>query len=438
VTRLARKTFKALQVRNYRLYFVGQIVSVSGTWMQGVAQSWLVLQLTGSGAALGLVLGAQFLPTLVAGPLGGVVADRFPKRRLLLITNTAAGLLALVLGLLTATGLVQLWMVFVLAFLLGITNALDNPARQTFVQEMVGPQLLPNAVSLNSVVMNSSRMIGPATAGVLIATVGLAACFLINAASYLAVLVALALMRTKDLELAPTVARAKGQLREGFRYVWATPALRTPLLMMAAIGTLTYEFAVTLPLLARFTFDGTAGTYAAMSVTMASGAVAGGLVVASRGVPTSRRLTGAAFVFGLVVLAVAAAPTLPVVFLLLPLLGASSITFIASSNATLQLTAPAEMKGRVMALFAVAFLGTTPIGGPIVGWVAQATDPRIALALGGVVAVTAAIVGARSLRRNAPQHVPALEVPPTPLVRTGSDGPRHGADAPTAAAAAAA
>jgi MFS family permease len=418
MTKLARKTFKALSVRNYRLYFFGQIVSVSGTWMQGVAQSWLVLQLTGSGTALGLVLGAQFLPTLLGGPLGGVVADRFPKRRLLLMTNTAAGLLALVLGLLTATGLVQLWMVFVLAFLLGITNALDNPARQTFVQEMVGPTLLPNAVSLNSVVMNSSRMIGPATAGVLIATVGLAACFLINAASYIAVLAAIGLMRTKDLHAGPTVAKAKGQLREGFQYVWKTPALRTPLLMMGAIGTLTYEFAVTLPLLARFTFDGDAGTYAAMSVVMAAGAVLGGLVVASRGTPTSKRLTGAAFVFGIVVLAVAAAPSLPVVFLLLPLVGASSITFIATSNATLQLTAPAEMKGRVMALFAVAFLGTTPIGGPIVGWIAQVTDPRVALALGGVVAIVAARIGARSLRRTAsPEHATVLDVPPTSISR---------------------
>lgn len=430
--RVAKRTFKALEVRNYRLYFIGQIISVSGTWMQGVAQSWLVLQLTGSGAALGAVLGVQFLPTLFAGPLGGVIADRFPKRRLLLITNTAAGLLALTLGLLTATGLVQLWMVFVLAFLLGCTNALDNPARQTFVQEMVGPTQLTNAISLNSVVMNSSRMIGPATAGVLIATVGLAACFLINAASYLAVLAAIGMMRTRELHTLPTVARAKGQLREGFRYVWATPALRTPLLMMAAVGTLTYEFAVTLPLLAKFTFGGDAGTYAAMSVTMASGAVVGGLVVASRGTPTSKRLTGAALVFGLVVLAVSAAPTLPLVFLLLPIVGASSITFIATSNATLQLTAPPEMKGRVMALFAVAFLGTTPIGGPIVGWIAETTDPRIALALGGLVAVVAARVGARSLRSVGPEHATVLDEPAAPLGRIATEQP---AEPPTAAAA---
>jgi MFS family permease len=432
VKRVAKRTFKALEVRNYRLYFIGQIISVSGTWMQGVAQSWLVLQLTGSGAALGAVLGVQFLPTLFAGPLGGVIADRFPKRRLLLITNTAAGLLALTLGLLTATGLVQLWMVFVLAFLLGCTNALDNPARQTFVQEMVGPTQLTNAISLNSVVMNSSRMIGPATAGVLIATVGLAACFLINAASYLAVLAAIGMMRTRELHTLPTVARAKGQLREGFRYVWATPALRTPLLMMAAVGTLTYEFAVTLPLLAKFTFGGDAGTYAAMSVTMASGAVVGGLVVASRGTPTSKRLTGAALVFGLVVLAVSAAPTLPLVFLLLPIVGASSITFIATSNATLQLTAPPEMKGRVMALFAVAFLGTTPIGGPIVGWIAETTDPRIALALGGLVAVVAARVGARSLRSVGPEHATVLDEPAAPLGRIATEQP---AEPPTAAAA---
>jgi MFS family permease len=429
---MAKRTFKALEVRNYRLYFIGQIISVSGTWMQGVAQSWLVLQLTGSGAALGAVLGAQFLPTLFAGPLGGVIADRFPKRRLLLITNTAAGLLALTLGLLVATDLVQLWMVFVLAFLLGCTNALDNPARQTYVQEMVGPTLVPNAISLNSVVMNSSRMIGPATAGVLIATVGLEVCFLVNAASYLAVLAALLLMRTSELHTTPTVARAKGQLREGFRYVWQTPALRTPLLMMTAVGALTYEFAVTLPLLAKFTFGGDAGTYAAMSVTMAAGAVVGGLVVASRGKPTSRRLTGAALVFGLLVLALAAAPSLTVVFLVLPLIGASSITFIATSNATLQLTAPAAMKGRVMALFAVAFLGTTPIGGPIVGWIAQATDPRVALALGGLVAITAARLGSRSLRRTDQEQAVAGDAVPTPIGVNGTAAP---VQQPTPAAA---
>lgn len=424
--RVAKRTFKALEVRNYRLYFFGQIVSVSGTWMQGVAQSWLVLQLTGSGAALGAVLGAQFLPTLVAGPLGGVIADRFSKRTLLVTTNAAAGLLALTLGLLTATGLVQLWMVFVLAFLLGITNAVDNPARQTFVQEMVGPKHLPNAISLNSVVMNSSRVIGPATAGVLIATVGLAACFLINAASYLAVLAAIGAMRVADLHTTPRVARAKGQLREGFRYVWQTPALRTPLLMMTAIGAITYEFAVTLPLLARFSFGGDAGTYASMSVAMAVGAVSGGLVVASRGQPTSRRLTGAALVFGVLVLVLAAAPSLPVAFVVLPLVGASSIVFISTSNATLQLTAAPAMKGRVMALFAVAFLGTTPIGGPIVGWIAEVTDPRIALALGGAVAIVAARVGARSLGRLGDEELHVEEVrsaegAPTPIRSGGTD-----------------
>lgn len=418
---VARRTFQALSLRNYRLYFLGQIISVSGTWMQGVAQSWLVLQLTGSGAALGAVLGTQFLPTLVLGPVGGMIADRLPKRRLLVLTNTFSGLLALTLGLLTLTGLVQLWMVFVLAFLLGLSNAVDNPARQTFVQEMVGPELLPNAVSLNSVVMNSSRMIGPATAGVLIATVGLAACFLVNAASYVGVLVALRLMRTDELHAGPTVTRAKGQLREGFTYVWRTPALRTPLLMMATIGTLTYEFAVTLPLLARFSFGGDAGTYASMSVVMAAGSVVGGLVIASRGAPTPRRLTGAAFAFGVVVLALSAVPALPVAFLVLPLIGAASITFISTSNATLQLTAPPEMKGRVMALFAMAFLGSTPIGGPIVGWIAEATDPRVALALGGAVAIVVSLVGSRSLRRHEAAPVDAPVTPPTRLVPASGD-----------------
>jgi MFS family permease len=393
------RTFRSLSVRNYRLYFAGQVVSVSGTWMQQVAQAWLVLRLTNSGVALGTVTALQFLPVLLGGAWGGVIADRFDKRRVLFGTQATAGLLALVLGLLTLSGDIQLWMVYVLAAALGCVNAVDNPSRQAFVHEMVGRADLPNAVSLNSVLMNAARVIGPALAAVLIVTVGLAPCFLINAASYAAVIIGLAMMRREDLLGTGTVARAKGQLRAGLHYAWSTPELRNPLLLMVVIGTLAYEFQVTLPLMARFTFHGGAGAYGLMTSSMAAGAVVGGLAVASRERPTSKGLTRAALAFGLLILGVAAAPSLAIEVAILVLMGAASIAFIAMSNSTLQLRSDPAMRGRVMALFAVAFLGSTPIGAPVVGAVAQAWGPRASIAIGGVAALVAAVVTAgRPLR----------------------------------------
>ena len=260
---ITQRTFSSLKVRNYRLYFVGQAISMCGTWMQTVGQAWLVLKLTGSGTALGLVIALQFLPVLILGPFGGVLVDRLPKRRVLFITQLASALPALILGVLVSTNTVQLWQVYVLAACLGLVATVDNPIRQTFVLEMVGPENLSNAVTLNSVMLNAARIIGPAIAGLLIATVGLAACFYINAASYLAVLVALGLMKVGELTVLPPTKRAKGQLREGFRYVWSTPVLRDSLTMMAIVGTLSYEFQVLLPLLAKYTFHGTAATYSA-------------------------------------------------------------------------------------------------------------------------------------------------------------------------------
>ena len=414
MTRIRRgvgRTFAALAVRNYRLYFIGQTISVSGTWMQGLAQAWLVLKLTGSGVTLGTVTAVQFAPILVAGPWGGVVADRLDKRRLLFATQITALVLALTLGVLVATDAVRLWMVYVLALGLGSVTALDNPARQTFVLEMVGPDRLANAVSLNSVVMNASRVVGPAIGGVLIATVGIASCFLINAGSYVAVLVALAMMRTAELHGADRPAPARGQLREGLAYVARTPALRTPLLVMAAIGTLAYEFQVTLPLLAKFTFGAGAGGYGAMSSVLGAGSVIGGLATASLGKPTSRRLTGAAVLFGVLILVTAATPSMALALVALPVMGAASINFIAMANSTLQLTAPAHMRGRVMALYAVAFLGSTPVGAPIVGWVAELGGPRAALVLGGLTAIAAGALGRRSLLRGERDEAARPELP---------------------------
>ena len=398
--RATRDTFKSLATRNYRLYFVGQVVSVSGTWMQGIAQAWLVLQLTGSGAMLGITTGLQFLPILIAGPWGGVIADRVDKRKLLIATQATAAALALLLGALTATGVIQLWMVMVLAFAFGCVVAIDNPVRQSFVLEMVGAEDLPNAVTLNSVVINAARGVGPAIGGFLIAGVGLAACFIINGLSYAAVISALILMRQDELHLSKRAVRGPKQLREGLAYVWRTPELRIPLVVMAAIGTLTYNFHVTLPLLAKFTFNGGALAYGILSAVMGLGAVIGGLASARRSDASVRSLLRSAWLFGGSMLLTVAAPTLPLAVASLLIVGAASVRFIATANATLQLGAAPEMRGRVMALWGVAFLGTTPIGGPIMGWVGEVLGARSAIAVGAVAAMVAAALAQRALRRT--------------------------------------
>ncbi len=414
---VVRRTISSLAVHNFRLYFFGQMVSLSGTWMQSVAQAWLVLKLTGSGTALGLLVALQFLPVLLLGPLGGLVADRCDKRRLLYATQTSAGLLALALGILVSFDVVRLWMVFALAAGFGLVNAVDSPARQTFVHEMVGAHELPNAVTLNSVMVNLARAVGPAVAGALIATVGLGPCFLINAGSYLAVLTALALMRAHELHPTAPQPRAKGQLREGFRYVRSTPALSTPLLMMAVIGTLAYEFGVILPLMARFTFHGDAGTYGLMSSCMGIGSVVGGLYVASHRRVGGTALALNAVAFGVVLLMAAAAPNLAIELVALVLIGVTSIGFLSRGNATLQLTTAPEMRGRVMALWAVAFLGSTPIGGPIIGWIGQNLGPRYGLGLGGLAALAAGAWAYRRLARIG--HAAGLEAAgPTPVAVT--------------------
>ena len=409
----ARRIFASLRVHNYRLFFVGQVISLSGSWMQGVAQAWLVLELTGSGTALGMVSSLQFLPVLLFGPLGGVVADRFDKRRVLYFTQSTASLLAVTLGLLVLTERIELWMVYALAAGLGFVNAVDNPTRQTFVHEMVGSADLTNAVSLNSVLVNLARVIGPSLAGVLIVTVGLAPCFLINSASYLAVIVALSLMRERELQKGPRQARGRGRLREGFRYVRHTPAVLVPLVMMAVVGTLTYEFQVVLPLLARFTFGGDAGTYGAMSALMGAGAIVGGLITAGRRRRRATTLAVVAVLFGSLQVITSLAPTLWMAMVSLTVLGAASISFIALGNATLQLAAAPEMRGRVMALWAVAFLGSTPIGGPIIGWIGEHVGPRFALGLGGVAALLSGII---AYRRLAAVDAEGRAGPPTTIV----------------------
>jgi len=429
--REARTTFRSLRVRNYRLYFTGQLVSVSGTWMQSVALAWLVVRYLAPRGQAGLDVGfstaLQFLPMLLAGAWGGLAADRLDKRTVLFCTQSVAGLQALLLGILVlhghgAAGGAHLWEVYVLSLLLGFVNLFDNPARQTFVVEMVGKDDLPNAVSLNSIVMNGARVIGPALSGILIATVGLGVCFLANAASYGAVIVALAAMRRHELHPAERVARGKGQLREGLRYAWGNPYLRDVLVFV--VGLLAYNFNVILPLLARQTFGGGAATFATLTSLMAGGAVVGGLVVANRGNPNIHRLTAIGMVFGVLIAAVALSPTLAVAGALLVVMGALSLSFIATANSTIQLRVEPTMRGRVMALYAMGFLGTTPLGAPLVGWISQVSSPRVALLIGAV--ATALSSAAIALRHRAGHRRLAASAAAAPGPAEGEPGTELG------------
>lgn len=420
---LRRQTFAALTNPNYRLWFGGQSVSLAGTWMQMIAQAWLVLELTGSGTAIGLLVALQTLPTLLLGPYAGVVADRIDKRRLMIALQSTMAVLALTLGALTITGAVVLWHVYLLALLLGLTNCFENPARQAFVLEMVGAGDLRNAVSLNSVLVNVARAVGPAMAGLVIAAGGIGLCFLLNAVSFAAVVGSLIRMDVTALRPSVPTRRAPGQLREGLAYVRATPALAVPLLMMTLIGCLAYEFQVVLPIVASETFAGDARAYGFLTAAMGAGAVLGGLWVAARGRTGMPALVGAATAFGLAMAGAAMAPDMPVALLAMGLVGATSVTFLSTSNSTLQLVAEPHMRGRVMSLWAVAFLGSTPIGGPIAGAVSEHFGGRAGLALGAVACLVGAGLGALTLRRRrAADPVPSPETlsPAAPAPQGGS------------------
>lgn len=404
VKNFGHSTFSSLKVRNYRLYFIGQGISLSGTWMQTVAQAWLVLELTGSGTALGLVIAFQFLPILLFGPMGGVIADRVSKRKLLFITQASAATLALILASLIATGLIALWMVYVLAACLGMVNALDNPTRQTFVFEMVGHKDLSNAVTLNSTEVSLARVIGPAIAGIVIAKIGIAPCFFLNAASYIAVLVCLWLMRSSELHRRQPAARARGQLRQGLWYIWHTPILRDLLIMLGIVGTFTYEFQVSLALIAKYTFSGDARAFALLTSAFGAGSVIGGLAIAGRRRTNPRGLIWILMVFGITMALAAFAPSLAWAAGAMVLVGISSICFTSLGNTILQLETAPEMRSRVMALWSVAFLGSTPIGGPIVGWIGEHIDPRWGLGIGAIATFAAAIIGILLLKSHPALH----------------------------------
>ncbi len=400
-----RMTFAALAVPNYRRYIAGQSVSLIGTWMQMAAQSWLVLTITHSATTLGVIVALQTLPVLLLGPYGGVVADRVDKRRLMVVLQMAMGVQALVLGVLTITGAVRLWEIGALALLLGLNNAFENPARQSFMLEMVGPESLRNAVSLNSVLVNVARIIGPAVAGVLIATVGEGPCFLFNAASFAAVVTSLSTLDRSAISPSPPSGREPGQLREGLRYVKDTPELGVPLLMMALAGALAYEFQVTLPVMASQGLHVGATGFGFMTSAMGVGAVMGGLLVAAKGRTGLPTLVAAATAFGVLLLLASAATNLPFELIALALAGGASISFMATGNSTLQLAAAPNMRGRVMSLWFVAFQGSTPIGGPIVGWVMANAGARAGLGVGGVSCLVVALLGMIVLRRLTPDGV---------------------------------
>lgn len=407
-----RRSFSSLRIPNYRRYFTGQIVSVSGTWVQTVAETWLVLQLTHSGFAVGVAAALQFAPMLLAGAWGGAVADRLPKRRLLIITQVAMAIPALLLFALTVGGAITLWMLYLLIFARGLVLAIDNPARQSFLVELVGSDGVLNAVSLNSALINSARIIGPAIAGVLITTVGVAPCFAVNAVSFLAMVVALRGMDRSALLPAPIAERAPGQVRSALRYVRATPELWIPLGLTAVVGTFTFNFQILLPLMASFTFHGDAGVYATLTTAMGVGAIVGAIANGSRARVRPSLLVAASLAFGALMLALSAAPSEVLAAIVLVPVGAASVAFSASVNSALQLAVAPAMRGRVMALYSVVFLGSTPIGAPLMGWLANAAGPRAAFALGGVVALIAGLGARAAFARN------GIEAR-TPITRVG-------------------
>lgn len=391
MTAALRRSFDSLSVPNYRRYFKGQVVSLSGNWMQTVAEVWLILSLTESGFAVGLATALQFLPILLFGALGGSLADRFAKRELLMITQGLMMLPPLAMLVVTATGLVTPGLIFGLILVRGTLLAVDNPARQAFVMEMVGPDRIVNAVSLNSVIVHSARVAGPAVAGILIATLGVAPCFALNAATFLVMIWALRGMDPKRLANPPrTDGREPGRVRAAIRHVIETPELAMPLLLMAVVGTFGLNFQVILPLLASLTFEGGASSYAVLVSSMGVGSVAGALITGARGKTGMGVIAGSALAFGGLAMAAALMPSLASEIPILALLGASAVTFAAAINSTIQLAAAPEMRGRVMALYTVVFLGSTPIGGPLVGFISEAADPRLALVLASVAGLSAA------------------------------------------------
>jgi MFS family permease len=387
--------FRSLSTLNYRIWFAGALVSNVGTWMQRTAQDWIVLtQLTHNDAlAVGIVMSLQFGPQLLLLPVTGYAADHLDRRKLLMMTQGAMGILGLGLGLLTVTGVVQLWHVYLFALLLGVVAAFDSPVRQTFVGDLVGPDLLGNAVALNSASFNAARLVGPAVAGLLTAAVGAGWVFLLNAASFAAVLASLAFLRRDRLYPMEHAVRAPGGLIEGFRYVRRRPDLLAIFLMVFLVGTFGLNFPIFVASMASTVFHKGAGEFGILSSVMAIGSVVGALLAARREKPRAHLLIIAGVIFGVGSFASAAAPSYWLFGAALAIVGVASQTFNTTANGVVQISTDPVVRGRVMAIYMAIFMGGTPIGAPIVGWVADAFGPRWALVVGGASGVLAAAVG---------------------------------------------
>ena len=383
--------FGSLRNRNYRLFATGQVISNSGSWMQRVAQDWLVLNLThNSGAALGITTGLQFAPMLLS-LWGGAVADRYSKRRILMVTQALMGGLALILGLLALTGVASIWQVYLLAFALGLVTVVDNPTRQAFAVEMVGTGGMANAIALNSAVFNLARIAGPAIAGLVIAALGTPVAFLVNAASFGAVLISLRLMRPGELHRVARAPRAPGQLREALAYVRARPRLWMTLILIFFVSTFGMNFQVTNALMSRGVFHTGAGAFGLASTVFAVGALGGALIAARRSRPTLSLLVATALAFSVFEMVGGLMPDFLTFVLMLIPTGLALLTLTTAANSTMQLGTTSAMRGRVMGLYMLVFLGGTPIGSPLAGWVAEVFGPRMVLISGGLISLAATV-----------------------------------------------
>ncbi|MDQ4039419.1 MAG: MFS transporter [Actinomycetota bacterium] len=401
-------------MRNFRLYAGANLVNNTGTWMQRIAQDWLVLQLSDSGLALGIVTALQFAPILVLSLYGGMLADRYDKRKLMMATQATMCLAALLLAVLVLTDLVALWHVFVIAAMLGVAAAMDMPIRQSFVSEIVGTDNLSNAVGLNSTIFNIARLIGPAVAGLMIAAAGddTGPVFLLNAGTYLVTILALRLMRTNELRPAPALPRGRGQLRAALSYVGAHPDIRAAMLLVFVVGTFGLNFSITMALMVTDVFDRGAEAFGLLSTAFAVGSVTGALLSTRRaGRPRQRTLYLAAFVFGLFEVASGFMPAyLAFAAVLIPT-GAAALTFMVAANSFVQLGIDPTMRGRVMALYFMAFMGGTPVGAPVVGWLGENLGAPVALIAGGaIVAIAAVVLGFFGIRQRG-LHVEAHMFP---------------------------
>lgn len=424
-------TFSSLHVRNYRLFASGQLVSLVGSWMQRTGQDWLVLRLShNSGSAAGITLGLQFLPFLLFAPFGGVLADRFPKRRTLFATQSAMMVLALALGLLVLSGAATLYEVYGFAFALGCATAIDNPTRQAFVGELVGTDQITNAVGLNSATFNGARLVGPAVAGVMIDAVGTGWVFVSNAISFIAVLASLAMMRNEELFATPRLARAKGQIREGFRYIARRRDLVIALLLVGVVGMLGLNFPVTLALMDKTVLHRSASGYGLLTSILAVGSLAGAIGAARRHRFSTAQLVLAALAFGVTESVASAMPTYVAFALLLVPTGFFALTLSTMANSTVQLGSEAGIRGRVMGVYMLVFMGSTPIGAPLIGWTCQELGARAGLYVGGLASLLAALVALVFVRTktaasrefaSAPEQTPTLTMTPSVLACAPSD-----------------